>query len=38
MNGDGRRLLHFQLFRFIARKRLPEGWEGWVDEAEEEER
>src|SRR5690242_421148 len=37
MNEDGRVLLHFQLFRFYARKRLPNGWEDWPDEAEEEE-
>ena len=35
MNEDGRRLLHFQLFRFFARKLLPPGWETWADEAEE---
>jgi hypothetical protein len=34
MNDDGRRLLHFQIFRFFARKRLPDGWTLWPDEAE----
>ena len=36
MNEEGRRLLQFQLFRFFARMRLPEGWTTWTDEAEEE--
>jgi hypothetical protein len=36
MNDDGRLLLHYQLFRFFARKRLPDGWTEWPDEAEEE--
>jgi hypothetical protein len=37
MNEDGRKLLHFQLYRFFARKRLPDGWEDWLDEAEDDE-
>lgn len=35
MNLEGRQLLHFQWFRFFARKRLPDGWESWPDEVEE---
>lgn len=35
MNEDGRHLLHFQLFRFLVRKKLPDGWTDWPDEAEE---
>ena len=37
MNEDGQVLLRFQLFRFFARKRLPEGWEDWPDDVDEEE-
>ena len=37
MNEDGQRLLQFQLFRFFLRKRLPDGWESWPDEAEDDE-
>jgi hypothetical protein len=36
MNEDGRVQLRFQLFSFYARKRLPEGWENWPDDVEEE--
>jgi hypothetical protein len=35
MNLEGCQLLHFQLFRFQARKRLPEDWHTWPDEDEE---
>lgn len=35
LNEDGRLLLRFQLFRYFARKRLPDDWVTWPDEAEE---
>jgi hypothetical protein len=35
MNEDGRDLLHYQLFRFYARKRLPDEFLEWSLESEE---
>jgi rRNA-processing protein FCF1 len=37
LNEDGRHLLRFQLFRYLARKRLPDDWVTWPDESEEDE-